>query len=742
MKALHSTITIKTPKLKLGPSEALGLPGSTPELGLWSKAINMDASSPAFASATIAVKSPFEYKFVIADPSNGAIRTWEEGSNRYFDGSMSIINAPAPRLRAEKWKGAGVAIPVFSLRSEESFGVGEFYDLRKLVDWAVLTGQSIIQLLPIIDTTMTGKKEDSYPYNANSTFALHPQFLHLPACGVPEDEEYCALRAELNALETVDYERVNEEKTRLLKQAFKSTGRKTLSSKGYKKFIEDNHDWLLPYAAFRVLTALAGSPDFTTWGKYSKYSKALLDEIIAANKSVIHFDCFEQSHLSKQFSEVKAYAHSHGVMLKGDLPIGISRTSADAWINPKLFNLDSQAGAPPDAFSVNGQNWGFPTYNWERMSKDGYAWWKARLGKMAECFDAFRIDHILGFFRIWEIPIGAVHGLLGHFNPALPYTAIELRNLGFDISDGKYITPITEDWVFDDLFGERAAYAKRRFLRNGCIKNCKSTQRKIAEQFANDVTLRDGFMEILEDVLFIEDPRQKGMYHPRIAAQSTRNYALLPQWQKDAFNRLYDDFFYRRHNNFWREEAMKKLPALLSATNMLTCGEDLGMIPDCVPSVMNELQILSLEIQRMPKNPWETFGNTASYPYLSVCTTSTHDMNPLRAWWEEDRDLSQKFYNEVLGCGDFAPFYCEPWLCEKVIRQHLNSPAMLVILPIQDWLSTDGNLRRENPNDERINIPAIPRHYWRYRMHLTLEQLLQETALNASIRSLIHQSGR
>ncbi len=752
---VSTTVTIKTIRLKLGEGDALGITGSCEALGNWDHAVIMDDSQPVFAVATIKAAESFEYKFVIADRSTGAIIAWEDGWNRSVElpaktagkatkaaqEHIRIVASPA-RFQAAKWTGAGTAIPVFALRSEEGFGVGEFLDLKKLIDWASATGQSIIQLLPINDTTMTGTWQDSYPYNANSTFALHPQFIHLPAAGVPEDEEYTSLKNELNALDKIDYERVNNEKTRLLKKAFKKTGKRTLATKAYQKFMEENGYWLLPYAAFRVLTAQQGTADFNQWGKYAKYSEAIVAELEAEHKEEMDFHCFEQYHLSKQFAEVKAYAHDHGVFLKGDLPIGISRTSADAWLNPKLFNLDSQAGAPPDAFSTEGQNWGFPTYNWDRMAKDSYAWWKARLGKMSECFDAFRIDHILGFFRIWEIPYESVHGLLGHFNPALPYTAQELCDMGFDITGGKYITPILTDWAFEEIFGPDAPKVMAECLKDGHIKSTVSTQRKVLEKYADNESMRNGLMGLLDDVLFVEDPRQKGMYHPRIGAQTTRNYRILDQWHKDAYNRMYDDFFYRRHNAFWRDSAMKKLPELLSSTDMLACGEDLGMIPDCVPDVMKELQILSLEIFSMPKNPGEDFANVAYYPYMSVCTTSTHDTNPLRAWWEEDRRMTEKYYHNVLGRGGEVPYFCEPWICSKIIEKHLYSPSMLVILPIQDWLSIDGALRRENPNDERINIPAIPRHYWRYRMHITLEQLLSEDSYNSTVHKMVEVSGR
>ena len=564
------------------------------------------------------------------------------------------------------WKGAGTAIPVFALRSANDFGTGEFLDLKLMVDWAEKTGQSVIQLLPINDTTITGDWMDSYPYNANSTFALHPQFINLEAAGVVPDKKFRDLKKKLNGLDKIDYVKVNKAKSEYLRQAFEATGAKVLRRKSFKEFKKANEEWLIPYAAFCALRDEYGTADFSQWGDMAEFTKAKLNCYCDANRKAIDFVCFVQYHLDLQLREVRNYAHEHGVVLKGDLPIGISRTSADAWQFPRLFNMDSQAGAPPDAFSADGQNWGFPTYNWEEMEKDGFAWWRNRLAKMNEYFDAFRIDHILGFFRIWEIPLPQKSGLEGHFTPALPYSGDELRSWG---------------------------YGNRMHL-------------------------------------FIEDPHRPGWYHPRINAQR-------------ELGELYNDFDFRRHNAFWKEIAVKRLSALLGSTSMLVCGEDLGMIPACVPEVMSSMNILSLEIQRMPKDPKQTFGNPAWYPYNCVCTTSTHDMNPIRAWWEEDRALSQRFYNEALGFQGPAPYFCEDWVCRRILEQHLHSPAMLVILPLQDWLSISPELRRGgDPADERINVPAICPYYWRYRMHISMEDLLAADAFNADIAALIRDSHR
>lgn len=684
LRSIGQGVNIQVYAPVVRPNEVLAIAGSGKALDNWNKVLPFEDSSFPVWNVSMETDEPFMYKILIADKETLTPVAWEDGGNRVLGvvpqkDECFIEAALRPTFSGRQWRGAGTAIPVFSLRSEEDFGVGEFLDLKKMVDWAAETGQSVLQLLPINDTTMTGTWQDSYPYNANSTFALHPQFINLPAAGVPVNKAYKELQAELNALPQIDYEKVNNAKIEMLRKAYSRTFSKLSATKAYKAFMSANEDWLMPYAAFCVLRDMNGTPDFTKWKTNRKYNAKKIAAFCEENKAEVDFWCFVQYHLDAQLSEVCRYAHSRGVVLKGDLPIGISRTSVDAWLYPELFHMDSQAGAPPDAFAEDGQNWGFPTYNWEKMAEDDYAWWKARLRKMSEYFDAFRIDHILGFFRIWQIPLWSKSGLDGYFSPALPYPAEELQNLGFVVEDKE---------------------------------------------------------------LFIEDPHKPGYYHPKIGAMKTRAYSILDAYRRGSFDRIYNDFFYHRHNQFWKETAMKKLPALLDSTGMLACGEDLGMIPATVPQVMADLRILSLEIQRMPKSVEETFAHPANYPYLSVCTTSTHDMNPVRAWWEEDREVTQQFWNMLMGNPGEAPYYCEPWICRQILEQHLWSPAMLTVLPLQDWLSMDGTLRRENPNDERINVPANPRHYWRYRMHLTLEDLASQKEFNETLSSMIAESGR
>lgn len=703
-KPSKGEIMIKVSAPGVTPAQTLRIVGECETLGCWNTGRALELNDAAFPEWSIVLPADslpehFEYKFIVTDRETGSMLAWEEGCNRRFDyfhpsPSDALTVEVAPFRNPLKWKGAGTAIPVFSLRSEKSFGVGEFYDLKLLVDWAVKTGQNIIQILPVNDTTCNGSWRESYPYKANSIFALHPQYISLKAVGrlkdAKEQRRFEKAGRELNALPTVDYEQVNALKHEYLRKIYEEQGAATLASKEYKEFFEKNGSWLRPYAVYSVLRDKYKTVDFAKWGKYSTADDKKIDSFIARNAESVGYWFFVQYHLDRQLREARNYARTRGVILKGDIPIGINPTSVDAWSSPELFRMDSSAGAPPDDFAVLGQNWGFPTYDWERMAADGYAWWRARFVKMSDFFDAYRIDHILGFFRIWEIPRKAVNALLGHFNPALPLSAEEIEAAGFAFDPARHTAPV----------------------------------------------------ELTDDVLFVADRERSDRWHPRISAHSTACYKALSESDREAYDRIYEDFFFRRHNYFWREGAMSKLLPLRESTRMLVCGEDLGMIPACVPDVMGELQILSLEIERMPKEFGAEFGEPGRYPYLSVCSPSTHDMAPMRLWWREEPQRAERYWSAVLGCEGEPPADCPPEVCEQMLRRQLEAGSVLTIVPLQEWLAIDGSLRRDDPAAERINVPANSDQYWRYRMHLTLEQLLAARGFNRRLREMITANNR
>lgn len=760
---------------RVGKGFCLAVTGEGESLGSWQKPLMMDNTDFPYWKLTLdrdALADEIRYKYVIVNQSTGEIASWEQRPDRVValphldaESLQIILNDEKFSYPVGDFKAAGVAVPIFSLRSEEGFGVGEFNDMRKLVDWCVATGLKMIQVLPVNETVATHSWLDSYPYKSISVMALHPMYLHLPAMGKLKNKakaaEFEALQERLNSLSYVDYVAMFGAKARYFKLIFDQNWPKVSKTSEYRKFFEENVSWLKPYAAFCYLRDQYKTSDFREWNEFAVYDPKKIEKLCdPANNFhehiAVHY--FIQFHLDKQLRDALDYAHSKGVAIKGDIPIGISPNSIEAWTEPVYFNLNAQAGAPPDDFAVMGQNWGFPTYNWEEMAKDDYSWWKKRLGMMEKYFDAYRIDHILGFFRIWEIPNNALHGLLGYFKPGLPLTPGELDEWGIWFDEERFTRPYIRGHFLHDFFGEFEDEVRRTYLNEidfGVfeLKEDFNTQRKIYDHFTpygqtsdidgKTLVIRDGLMGLLNEVLFIKDPYARPeAFHPRIAFHFTYAYRELDPATKDRLNDLYIHYFYRRHDEFWKYHALNKLPAIVEASDMLVCGEDLGMVPEGVSEVMSRLNILSLEVQRMPKNPKVEFGHPADAPYLSVCTTSTHDMSTIRGWWEEDKEKIARFYHKILGHNDDPPFYAEPWICREIINQHLYAPAMWVILPIQDLIAMDGNLRWDQTDKERINVPSDPENKWRYRMILSLDELLDARQFNQDMRSLVHLSGR
>lgn len=740
------TITFRVSAPQLQPGQAVAVCGSHPAIGSWntSRYLRMEYAGQHEWMLTVNALGmifPLEYKYVVVDDHTHAFIRWEEGDNRVIgdsllpmsnsqelisDGQVLVLYGEQLRLKEETWRAAGVSIPVFSLRSEHSYGVGDFGDLKRFVDWVEQTGMKIIQILPVNDTTVNHGWQDSYPYNIISVFALHPHYVDLEAAGTLKSRQqmtqFRRRQQELNALSYSDYEAVDRVKQDYLVQLFEEQKKSIMVSKSFKDFVHDNAEWLKPYADYR-----AEDYDFV---------------------------CFVQMLLHMQLKDAADYARSKGVVLKGDLPIGVNRESVETKVHPDLFHLDCQTGAPPDTFAKQGQNWGFPTYHWGSEDSPSFLidWFRQRLKHMEQYFDAIRIDHVLGFFRIWEIPEEAVDGVLGHFSPALPLTIAEIEYFGLSFRKELYTKPFINDSLISRLFGIHAQYVRDNFLVRKAynlydLREAYDTQRKVAAYFADrrdesSLWIRDGLMHLISDVLFVKDPHQTEMYHPRVGVLHEPIYEALSNEDKDAFMRLYNNYFYQRHSIFWGQQALKRLPAILKGSRLLVCAEDLGMLPDCVEPVLDQLRILTLEIQQMPKQQGFEFAHLEANPYRSVATISTHDMSPLRLWWQENPELRQRFCVTMLQKEGRAPEQLPAHLAEEIIARHLYCPSMLCILSLQDWLAMDSELRSKHPQEERINIPSDPYNRWKYRMHLTIEQLIAAERYNHKVRTMIVRSKR
>ncbi|MCR5679238.1 MAG: 4-alpha-glucanotransferase [Prevotella sp.] len=732
----RKTLLFRVSAPQLSAGQQLAILGSHPVLGAWSEARyqlmeHIGQCEWMLSINADAVQLPLEYKYVVIDSQKRELVKWEEGNNRFVDGTIAdgevrVLTGDALRLSEKPWRAAGVSLPVFALRSETSCGVGDFGDLYSFVDWVSAVGMEVIQLLPLNDTTVTSQWGDSYPYNIVSAFALHPHYLDLRQLGTLKDKHYMTSfkrqQSELNALAYSDYEAVERVKSSYVAKYFEEQG-----------------------------AALVTRPDFLQWEEQNRFWLDELDAFYATHhpqpSALTHF---VQYHLHLQLKRAADYARSKGIVLKGDLPIGVNRQSAETLAHPDYFNLDGQAGAPPDATSHQGQNWGFPTIHLSAPAVD--RWMALRMKHMEQYFDAIRIDHVLGYFRIWEIPADQLFANMGHYEPALPLTPGEIGHFGLSFRRDFLTRPFINDRVIDRLFGIHAQYVRDTFLEKKAyglydLKAEVATQRRIYELFherndENSQWIRDGLYRLVANVLLLEDTHQPDMYHPRIQAWQEPVFEALSTEERDAYMRLYNNYFFQRHSMFWGKTGYDRLSSLLRHTHMLVCAEDLGMTADCVAPVLDSLRILTLEVQQTPKQTGVEFTHLDGNPVRSVATITTHDMAPLRLWWQENPALAQHFWTTMLQKQGRAPEQLPAHVAEEIVARHLYCPSMLCILSLQDWLAIDSSLRSNKLREERINDPRDPYNRWQWRMHLSIGDLLKADRFIQKLQTMVVRSRR
>lgn len=768
---------------RLVPGDVVCLLGDCPQLGNndISKAIPLiDASAPIYSTAvTLPLNRPqCNFSFLIRRGDAVVVKDTTErqftlnGADSSFlsskHGNVPVIYAPCERSFSfqNRWKGAGIALSVFSIRSRRSCGIGEFLDLIKVIDLCKATGYQLLQLLPINDTNVYNDSRDSYPYSAVSSFALHPQYLNIDELGTMPDEllvEYEQERDRLNRNDTIDVVDVMQVKMRFVREMFKRN-RDVLQSSEFKAWFEENQAWLIPYALFRFFMHVNGTAEYDQWGVRSQYSAEEMAEFV--QPSSFHYDhlalvYYIQFHLHKQLRKAAEHAEANSVVFKGDLPIGVNRYCADTWTDPNLFRFHMQAGAPPDFFSKYGQNWLFPTYNWAEMKKDNFGWWRARLSHMARYFHAYRIDHILGLFRIWEIPESFRTGMSGRFYPAQAISRSELESKGLWDMD-RYTKPYVHDGILQQSFGEEWWKIKEKFFDSLWenrlqFKKKFDTEKKVEKAFivsgdvpeherAKNNEVMHKLFDLFNNVCLLIDDEDENMFHPRFMMQTTSSFCELPcdDWRR-VLHELQEDYVHRRQDELWRRNGLERLPMMKVASDMLVCGEDLGLIPECVPSVMEETQILSLAVQRMPAGDVD-FGIPSEYKYECVATTSSHDTSTFRGWWEEISDeMRRRYWTDVMQRSEYKgapPSECTPEIVEWAISDHLKCPAMWTIFPLQDLLGMDASLRRKNAEEEQINDPSNPNHVWCFRLHVDTEKILECKGFVEKLRHLNKTYGR
>jgi 4-alpha-glucanotransferase len=757
-----------------------------------------------------------------------------------YEAPKCILVSDGHFAHAKQFRCAGVAVPVFSLRSSKSLGCGEFLDLKNMGDFCRESGFRILQLLPVNDTRVHGMWWDSYPYSSLSVHALHPMYLRVTELGddlvFPGSEEMKKFieskRRELQELKEVDYEETLRVKMLIARKLHKhflasfdnsiiissgSSKKAALEREDFERFVNENREWLKPYAIFCTLSEIFQTTEHWLWGQLAKFDEKLVEKLADPEASPVylegvHFVYYLQWRLHVQLKEASMYLKQFGIALKGDLPIGVDKRSVDVWRKPELFRFYTNTGAPPDQFDKNGQNWKFPTYDWEKMRRDGnYNWWRSRLHSMEKYFSLVRVDHILGFFRIWELPAHCESGIMGRFRPSVPISRQELEACGlWDID--RLTIPRADASDLEFFFGKKAAEVAARFFNENELFPVNSTAADTAKEcfggfISNDINeessftkqlhnkfwtfkrefstevqilkcdqlkirdgspdwlvaetneIKKGLLELTRNVCLLRsafDPTNsatfefdKDAFYPRFDMDRTRLFQKLESWQRSALSRISHEHYTTRQRFLWTQNAHKTIPAITNSTNMLVCGEDLGLVPDFVPGEMQNLGILGLRIQRMPPPGQEAdanseFGLPSKYPYDTVCSPSCHDTTTFRAWFDEDQNRSRKYYSQILGQEvSTTPKRCTAETMRKVVKQHLESPSALAIFALADILAMDEKYVNErDPKEETINDPTNSRHYWRFRFHINLEDMKKNDKLKSDLKKMVFESGR
>jgi 4-alpha-glucanotransferase len=641
----------------------------------------------------------------------------------------------------------GVAIPVFSLRTDDNCGVGEFYDLIKLGQWCKKAGIDIIQILPVNDTG-----GDSSPYSAQSAFALNPLYIRLSEVeGMSEfSKEIADARVLYDPELRLDYLELYKFKVSILKKCFELNEKTIVADVKLQTWIKEN-TWLTNYCVFCSLKDSHNQSWWQDWTILKNPSQKEIDVYWTKHNSEVMFHSWIQYHLEMQLLYVTEQLTSLGIKLKGDIPILINEDSADVWGHREYFDLDVRAGAPPDMFSKLGQNWGFPCYNWASLQRDDYSWWRKRLQQASKFYHSCRIDHVLGFFRIWQVKKTELTGALGYFNPAVHIHDGDIIKAGFS---KKTIETLVEPRFHKDylkeLFGDDAVRLKElyfspladdaaTFVFSDKIEGEKSIT---ALEESNEIK---NIMSELHRNRVIIPVGSTGEYMPKWYFDETNTFKYFSDDEKNRLRSVIDTNWSPSQEQLWEKNGYVLLKMICETVDMLVCAEDLGAVPNCVPGVLSSLNILGLKIERWERDyklDGQPYINPNSYPRLSVNSPSCHDTSTLRGWWEEGGwDRNQYF--SMLGLAGVCPDFLTTALAKAIIDRNLNSNSLITIFALQDLLSLYYNLRVDLSSDERVNVPGTQgRENWSFRMKDTLEFLIEYDEFNEYLKGMIEKRQR
>ncbi len=637
----------------------------------------------------------------------------------------------------------GTVVPLAALRSEKSCGIGEFPDLLLMGEFCKKTGLKLVQLLPVNDTGT-----DSSPYNALSAFALHPVYIRIQ--DIPEAADFGAeidtLRKTYNPAFRVMYRELRKDKLELLRKIYDKNSAAIASDSALQNWIHDN-PWIETYAVFMEYKRRNSEASWKDWPRSRRPSRS--DIVKEWNNPAVRtehlFFAWIQMHQHRQFSAAAQALKKDGIILKGDIPILMNEDSCDAWAYPEFFDDTIRAGSPPDTSNPLGQNWGFPVYNWDNLKKDGYSWWKQRLTHASAYYQAYRIDHVLGFFRIWAVPEQEYTAAAGHTVPFCPITARELSEAGFSgerlrwLSRPHIPTRAIEAVTHNDYKGAHHILRKLADrIENEELWLFKPEIRGEKDIYAADIPVpaKDVLASYWRNRMLIE--LEPGVFVPMWTWQSSTAWKTLSSEEQQTIYRMFSHTK-DEEELLWEKQAREILGELAGCTPMIACAEDLGVNPRSVPSVLADLGILSLRVVRWSrewdreKQPYIPFDE---YPFLSVATSSVHDSSTLRLWWTQEKDAGD--FLRDFPAGSIREKEYTPETARYLLETMAQAHSVFYIPPIQDLLSLSPAYYAEKPDDERINTPgSICPANWSYRLPVPLEQLAKDSTLVSAVREVV-----
>jgi 4-alpha-glucanotransferase len=634
----------------------------------------------------------------------------------------------------------GTAVPLSSLKSQENFGIGEFPDLVPLGHWCQSVGIELIQLLPVNDTGY-----QTSPYSALSAFALHPVYLRLEDVPGADDKnaEIKTQGESFRALDKVDFEGILKAKLSLLKNIYIKNKASIHETEDFQSFLESNK-WLPEYCVFMTFKDRNGMASWLNWSDFQRPKKSAIKKAWddADLKDETHFYAFLQWQAHLQFQKAVKQVEKMGISLKGDIPIMINDDSADVWAHPELFDIELRAGSPPDSLNPEGQNWGFPIYNWNEHRRTKFRWWKQRLKLADQYYHSFRIDHVLGFFRIWATPENNTSGLLGYYLPNAGFSLQELYELGWDEGRIRWMSKAhIPGWELREKLGDAASTVIQELLRPlpGEDLFLFSPEIKGERDIWNSSIPKENMGAVADFYRNITLVHGKdGLYYPRHSFRDTRGYQSMNGDERGHFDYLVGEKDRDAHQN-WENQGRELMDLMRSSTKMLVCAEDLGSIPDCVPRVLEEKNILGLKIVRWARNwdaPGQPYYPVREYPNLSVCTPAVHDTSTLRQWWQEEQNRSGFF--QAIDLLERFNDYLSPDIATDILQSLLETSSLLAIFQIQELFAITDHLRTRDPMDERVNVPGtVTENNWSYKIKPSLEELHEENDFNQKLFEII-----